>query len=792
MPANAKARCGRFPGYNPLNEAETPVPRDAWERRVNKTSLKPKRKSDTFRIPKTVSQEPSTLMPGSPYRTHSTTYAGSRKSNPNQARCTGSISHPYPRQIRPINYSFLSLAISNTNNMSAKKAHLHSLHSTAIPNMDRDIMKTNMLVNNILTEQAELDTQMGAIQAMGGQAAFQEACKTHASLRKAIANRLNDTKKKRARQFEAIRSMRTVMQTLVAEIGDADTTRQDIRQSVYSTMGTTDNIIFINYNIIYCELNICHMCSSMVQTGPNPRSLLRPEINGNNSQSSVLTCSSPPNTTRGTTLLTPPNKPISNRSDPLIYIARSIYWIRAAKNNNILIPSYYIASRFSNAPSLVDMVRAKEVSTSPTFSSDDDNTLARLPPLENMLSPISSPERPADRRQFHSAESEITQAARYCTTHIHLLLIIGRLEIFLLRLSISFSCSSNIAERYKFMLTCPKCSSQTSTLRDSTSITLDKAKLIDYIDIADITNRYGPGGLGKNILIGNHRARLGYSPMTLITRKVAGTGHVISLAIDKFNHTKPLLYNQAVRTIIVNTNLSLLSSHRTSIDILQAATEAAGIDGDSSSSFSVEYDSPSPPPASTPILISTPNRDLINSRDPRKMPKTKNTQRGPSGTTPPKAPRTQGNPARPGGPIATIPTFKLRQQQANTLFFPIATTEDDLLNMSGIQDGDQTLNSSDFNSTLQADASMNSEGPGEGTGGSTPDPEHFEQRQSTPNQETPKSNDHDKESKSESDSGDEDDDDGDGEDGTDDKTQANAICRAILARSGKLCPWQVV
>ena len=99
-------------------------------------------------------------------------------------------------------------------------------------------MKTNTLVDNILTEQAELDTQMVAIQAMGGQAAFQDACKAHAGLRKAINNRLADTKKKRAKQFKAIRSMRTVMQMLVAEIGDADSARHDIRHLIYATQGT--------------------------------------------------------------------------------------------------------------------------------------------------------------------------------------------------------------------------------------------------------------------------------------------------------------------------------------------------------------------------------------------------------------------------------------------------------------------------------------------------------------------------------------------------------------------------
>ena len=141
MPANAKTRRGCFHGYNPLNDAKTPVPCDAWERRVNKTSLKPKKKSDALRIPKTASQEPSTLMPGSPYRHTPTLYAGSRKSDPTQARRTGSNPFSLAKEPYPIKHLFLYLATLNSNdpNLPAKKAHLQWLHSTAIPNMDREL-----------------------------------------------------------------------------------------------------------------------------------------------------------------------------------------------------------------------------------------------------------------------------------------------------------------------------------------------------------------------------------------------------------------------------------------------------------------------------------------------------------------------------------------------------------------------------------------------------------------------------------------------------------------------------
>ena len=77
-----------------MNDAKIQIQRDAWERRVNKTSLKPKRKSDNFRIPKTACQAPATVMPGAAYPTNHITYADSRKSNPNQARRADSV-YPY-------------------------------------------------------------------------------------------------------------------------------------------------------------------------------------------------------------------------------------------------------------------------------------------------------------------------------------------------------------------------------------------------------------------------------------------------------------------------------------------------------------------------------------------------------------------------------------------------------------------------------------------------------------------------------------------------------------------------
>ena len=137
-------------------------------------------------------------------------------------------------------------------------------------------MKTNVLVDNILTEQNELDTQMLAIKAMGGDAAYNEAYKAHDGLRRAIAKRVLDTKKKRAKQFEAIRSMRTMLRTLVAEVDDNMDSRNNIQKFSRASMGT-DTITYNKpYDLETHNQYIFHL------TGPDPRSLLRPEINRDN------------------------------------------------------------------------------------------------------------------------------------------------------------------------------------------------------------------------------------------------------------------------------------------------------------------------------------------------------------------------------------------------------------------------------------------------------------------------------------------------------------------------------
>ena len=59
MPSNAAALKGRrTKGFDPSKEAATPIPNEVWERQVNRSSLKPKKRSDVFKIPKTGRQSP--------------------------------------------------------------------------------------------------------------------------------------------------------------------------------------------------------------------------------------------------------------------------------------------------------------------------------------------------------------------------------------------------------------------------------------------------------------------------------------------------------------------------------------------------------------------------------------------------------------------------------------------------------------------------------------------------------------------------------------------------------------
>ena len=166
------------------------------------------------------------------------------------------------------------------------------------------------------------------------------------------------------------------------------------------------------------------------------------------------------------------------------------------------------------------------------------------------------------------------------------------------------------------------------------------------------------------------------------------------------------------------------------------------------------------------------------------MPKSKNNHRGPGETSPPKTPRTQGIHGYSRIDLTPKNYSRPTYLHLNIINYTLAPNKEDLLNMSGVQDGDETLNSSDFNSTLQGDAPMNSEGhakDADGNGGWTPDPELFEQRQSTPNQETPRSNTQEQGSDDESSSEDDDD-----EENVEDGDEASQVERDLQSDLGKV------
>ena len=280
---------------------------------------------------------------------------------------------------------------------------------------------------------------------------------------------------------------------------------------------------------------------------------------------------------------------------------------------------------------------------------------------------------------------------------------------------------------------------------------------------------------------------------------------------------------------IANNSLILIpiASHYFSsspcLDILQAAAEAAGLDGDDNSVFSIDspedldtdYDPDAPEdlgtdydpdapydPESPPFPISKPNRKLLDIPD---MPKTKS--KGQGDESPPKASRNQGN------MILGIKRYVIRHLTIPSLvniknYYLSVTIEppaEDFLDMSGVQEEDDLDNTlqgritttfrhhpiahtGNYNSGLPTppgDASMNSE-TGEQAdtprGGETPSQEHYENRQSTPNTEPPQSNTQEKESEGGSDSEGDEEEDSDGEEGVDAKTKAERDLQSDLGK----------
>ena len=257
-----------------------------------------------------------------------------------------------------------------------------------------------------------------------------------------------------------------------------------------------------------------------------------------------------------------------------------------------------------------------------------------------------------------------------------------------------------------------------------------------------------------------------------------------------------------------------------SLNILRVAAEAAGLEGDDVSIFSIDspedlntdYDPDAPyDPESPPFDISKPNQKLLEILD---MPKSKSKGKGEE--SPPKASRNQGKRVTRIELYINryeVTTCTIKQEHSFSLN-TVESPTDDFLNMSGVQEPDDTLHSSELDSTLQGrtipsnihpnnyavtpasnhkggmhillgDASMNSEKSEQADqagGGDTPSQGHFGNRQSTPNPETPQSNAHGKESEDESDSGEDEDDNSEAEDDVDAKSKAERDLQSDLGK----------
>ena len=674
MPANKSSRDPRVRAYDPLQEAHAPVQNATWERRVAKTSLGVRKQSDAFKIPRTSRQAPSTVMPNPPYEALNLTNADSRKAKP-RPHAGAKRGHGRERE----------------RGAEAKMAHLKWLHEKGIPDMDREIMKTNSLVDNILAEQNDLDAQMLAIKAMGGVQAYNQAYRAHNNLRRAIAKRLDDTKRNRAKQFEAIRSMRTMMRTLVAELDANYDNRRAVQQPKQILIGAVRNLYYIK------ATNLTNYIMFFANPGPNPRSLLCPEINMD-----TVRPVSHPSTSHGpavTTLLpTPPVTPPPARS--------------------------------------------------PVFSDTDDDSYE----LEDPLSPISSP-RPGPDDSYYSPE--YVPGIRPCC------------DLSLLHRKWKDSC-------------CCSCSVSLSSWAS-------QARSRQYIRHTNLV--FSISWLSSLIKSGSIFS-IKY-PYSKYISYVSSPNRPISIISTFDGNNREWAENGCGLgnnyIIMYCRSTPPVSGSTPGLDLLQAAATAAGIaDDDACTTYSVDSPTQVAPQSPPSAPISEPNRRLISLSD-TTMPKNRN--KGATGDTPTKSPRREGNTHDNNsnyGHHETGTHFIFRQQIQYQYTTNLLTTltqliinyakhktsyaadnnDDDILDMSGIQEGSESAHSSELDNTVREDPPPPEETQG-AAGGQAPDgskaKQSFGPRQNTPNRDTPKSShpedDTEKESESESTSDSEDDDD---------------------------------
>lgn len=163
--------------------------------------------------------------------------------------------------------------------------------------------------------------------------------------------------------------------------------------------------------------------------------------------------------------------------------------------------------------------------------------------------------------------------------------------------------------------------------------------------------------------------------------------------------------------LLIDTNLPIF--HRPNFDILLAAVEAAGLDGDCTSVFSAESPCSSPGLTTTPIPIGRQNKHLLEVMTDSTMSKTKNTEKGPVGDSPPKVQRSRGTVYHPNSVQHTYTTetmlclicFLIRNHACKlsqlNFYNTVNDPDEDILNLSGIQEGEETLHASNLNSTIQ-------------------------------------------------------------------------------------------
>ena len=703
MPANKRNRDPRVRSYDPVQEAQIPTCNLTWERQADNAPGKVARRSNNFKIPRTSRQEPVTMMPNPPYEALNLTYASSSKTK--QRAATGSK--------RRSN-------VETQRNAGAKKAHLEWLHARAIPDLDREIMKTNVLVDNILAEQTELDTQMLAIRAMGGEVAYNSDYKAHDGLRRAIAKRLQDAKRKRAKQFESIRSMRTMMRTLVAEIDDNADNRQNILRSKHTSIGS---------HKVKGKMRPPHVIYLMIylytSTGPHPRSLLRPEIN---KDSNPRSC--------------PRNAPAASYSHPTPPTTpqpgRCVWLLTHLKSS----PNLLIANRSPFT------THSRERTPSPVFSNDDDNEFQ----IGAILSPISSPsERNPDRNRVllpltHGLDLHEGYKHDMCPNST---------SQFLPNRKRKDSCQGGLCASFSLLALMydSKEYKKASVINIFTSLLNSSGEITPYnINCLHIYHGKYVGLILKITILDRPNYILANIKISNETYNMIRRCNYIAY----YRHTAPI--HPAVETQHIPAN-------PTQPDLLQVAAIAAGLaDDDESTTYSIDSpqsSAPSSPASPSSTLISSPNRHLLVPPITFIMPKNRN--RGAAGDTPTKSPRTDGkltsnkyltklirrltakNKVSYGQLHLSIP-WEVRSNMATTtlddhnlyLLPNAANPDDDILDMSGIQEGEGSDHSSDLDSTIQPPAGSGgaptADQPHHETGGKTYGP-----RQSTPNQDTPRS-----------------------------------------------------